>query len=75
MQNANIHEFSQQVLFITDVERIIGRKRLTLRRWWVDGKFPQPAKLNGTTLVWRSDVIFEWVDRNTRVAGTRVDHE
>ena len=64
MQNGNTQELSQQVLFITDLEKIIGRNRLTLRRWWVDGKFPQPVRLHGTTLAWHSNVIHEWISRN-----------
>ncbi|KTD02120.1 prophage regulatory protein-like protein [Legionella geestiana] len=55
--------FKQQVLFIKDVEQIIGRHRMTLRRWWVQGKFPKPFKLNDSMLSWHHDVIEEWVNR------------
>lgn len=54
---------SQKVLFIPDLERIIGRNRVTLRRWWLTGKFPKPVKLNGTTLAWHSDEIEQWIDQ------------
>nr|WP_282433116.1 hypothetical protein [Legionella gresilensis] len=37
-------QISQKVLFIPDLERMIGRNRVTLRRWWLTGKFPQPVK-------------------------------
>lgn len=53
---------SQKVLFIPDLERMIGRNRVTLRRWWLTGKFPRPVKLNGTTLAWHSDEIDEWIE-------------
>ena len=59
---------SQQILFITDVEKIIGRNRLTLRRWWMEGKFPAPIKLNGTTLAWYADTIYDWIDLNFKVS-------
>lgn len=53
---------SQRLLFIKDVEQIIGRNRLTLRRWWGKSKFPKPIKLNGSVLVWRTDVIDQWIN-------------
>jgi prophage regulatory protein len=57
----------QQVLFINDLEKVIGRNRLTLRRWWQNGKFPIPVKLNGTTLAWHSETIGEWIDKNLKI--------
>lgn len=59
LNNKPIH--IQKLLFIKDVEQIVGRNRLTLRRWWEASKFPKPTKLNGTVLVWRSDVIDRWI--------------
>lgn len=66
MQNTNFIEFSQKVLFITDLEKIIGRNRLTLRRWWMEGKFPAPVKLNGTTLAWHAETINNWINLNIK---------
>jgi prophage regulatory protein len=66
MQNTNVMELSQRVLFITDLEKIIGRNRLTLRRWWMEGKFPVPVKLNGTTLAWHAETINNWINMNVR---------
>ena len=68
MQQFDQKEVSQQVLFITDVEKIIGRNRLTLRRWWLEGKFPKPIKLNGTTLAWHAKKVYQWIDENIRLA-------
>lgn len=59
-------EISQQIFFITDLEKITGRNRLTLRRWWIDGKFPKPIKLNGTTLAWHIDTINQWINQNIK---------
>lgn len=56
--------FQQKLLFIQDVERIIGRNRLTLRRWWTAGKFPQPTKLNGTALAWHCETVEDWIYNN-----------
>lgn len=54
---------TQKILFIPDLERMIGRNRVTLRRWWLTGKFPRPVKLNGTTLAWHSDEINKWIEQ------------
>ena len=58
---------SQQILFINDLEIIIGKDRLTLRRWWTSGKFPEPVKLHGRTLAWHKEVIDEWIELNLRI--------
>ncbi|AAU28623.1 TPA: AlpA family phage regulatory protein [Legionella pneumophila] len=65
MEHTKNKPFKQKLLFIKDVEQIIGRNRLTLRRWWSAGKFPTPTKLNGTVLVWQTDVIEQWINLHT----------
>ncbi len=60
------NKIPKQILFVTDLEKLLGRNRLTLRRWWTSGKFPEPVKLNGTTLVWHQDTITNWIDQNIR---------
>jgi len=67
MQHTNDKGISQKILFITDLEKITGRNRLTLRRWWMDGKFPVPIKLNGTTLAWHAETIHNWIELNIKV--------
>ncbi|AWN73440.1 AlpA family phage regulatory protein [Legionella anisa] len=62
------NKIPKQILFITDLERLIGRNRLTLRRWWTSGKFPEPVKLNGTTLAWHQETITHWIDKNIRLS-------
>ena len=62
MQTENRPAQRQKLLFIKDVEQILGRNRLTLRRWWEANKFPKPTKLNGTVLAWRTDVIDQWIN-------------
>lgn len=57
---------TQQILFINDLERIIGKDRLTLRRWWTEGKFPIPVKLHGRTLAWHKDVIDNWINHHMK---------
>ena len=74
MQNSNTQNLSQQVFFITDLEKIIGRNRLTLRRWWMDGKFPRPVKLNGTTLAWHSNAIDEWINLTVKAGSGGAAH-
>ena len=66
MSNSNACVLTQKIYFINDLEKIIGRNRLTLRRWWTSGKFPQPVKLNECTLAWRASAIDDWIDENIR---------
>ncbi|MBA2648048.1 MAG: AlpA family phage regulatory protein [Legionella sp.] len=61
---SNNNKIPQQILFITDLEKLLGRNRLTLRRWWMSGKFPTPIKLNGTTLAWHRETIHQWISQN-----------
>jgi prophage regulatory protein len=53
----------RKLLYIYDLEQITGRNRLTLRRWWSKGLFPTPSKINAV-LVWRKEVIDEWINTN-----------
>ncbi|HAT4426958.1 TPA: AlpA family phage regulatory protein [Legionella pneumophila subsp. pneumophila] len=62
------NKMPKQILFITDLEELLGRNRLTLRRWWTSGKFPHPVKLNGTTLAWHSDTVSHWIQQNLRLS-------
>lgn len=62
MQTTN--KVKQQILFINDLEKLLGRNRLTLRRWWTSGKFPSPIKLHGTTLVWHAETVNDWIEKN-----------
>jgi predicted DNA-binding transcriptional regulator AlpA len=57
-------------MLIPDIEKMIGRNKVTLRRWWLIGKFPCPVKLNGTTLAWHSDEIDDWIE-HTILNGER----
>ena len=61
------HEAKQQLLFVKDLERIMGLNRLTLRRWWMAGKFPKPVKLNGCLLSWHHSVIDNWISENMSI--------
>ncbi len=52
-----------QLAQISHVEEITGFSRSTLRRWWKKGIFPHPQKLNGTTLVWQTQQVKDWIDQ------------
>lgn len=69
MQNKNTKGIKQQILFIDDLEKLIGRNRLTIRRWWEDGKFPAPTKLNGTNLAWHLEKVQDWIDLSLNTSG------
>ncbi|WP_133127717.1 helix-turn-helix transcriptional regulator [Legionella nagasakiensis] len=64
--HTNQNKIPQQILFITDLEKLIGRNRLTLRRWWTSGKFPEPIKLNGTTLAWHVETVNHWINQKIK---------
>lgn len=50
-----------KLYFIKDVEQIIRRNRLTLRRMWENDKFPKPTLINNR-LAWKVSVIEEWIN-------------
>ena len=66
-QNTISHEITQQVFFINDLERMIGRSRTTLRRWWLLDQFPRPVKLNHSTLAWHRNDVEQWIEENIRI--------
>ena len=33
---------------------------------WMDGKFPSPVKLHGTTLAWHTEIIDQWINQNIK---------
>lgn len=56
---------AQKIYYIKDVEEITGRSRMTLRRWWLKGKFPMPAILHGSRLAWSVKDIEKWINEVT----------
>lgn len=56
----NKHE--QKILFISDVESMTGRNRLTLRRWWLNDLFPKPILITNR-LAWESSTINNWIEK------------
>lgn len=57
-----IEHIGRKLIYIRDAEKIIGRSRLTLRRWWEKGKFPKPTLVN-SRLAWRIEVIEEFIEK------------
>lgn len=55
---------TRQMFYINDIEKITGRNRLTLRRWWEKGSFPKPRKLHSSVLVWHATDLQEWINKN-----------
>ncbi len=52
------------VFYMKDLVQMFGRHPITIRRWWMSGKFPEPTK--HSTLVWRADVIHQWIEENIK---------
>lgn len=59
----NLFSVLPRIYFIKDAERIVGRHRLTLRRMWIQGKFPHPKMINNR-LCWGVQTIEDWLDKN-----------
>lgn len=55
-----LNELKSEICFIKDVEKITGRNRITLRRWWEKNTFPKPTLINGR-LAWKVDTIKAWL--------------
>ncbi|WP_411706045.1 helix-turn-helix transcriptional regulator [Edaphovirga cremea] len=51
-----------QLLSITQVCTLINRDRRSLWRWVIEGRFPQPLRLNGRTLGWKQETYQEWLE-------------
>lgn len=45
------------------MEKILKVHRTTIYRWCKDGFLPMPAKLGKRVVAWRSDDIWDWMDR------------
>ena len=57
------------ILYINDVEQLIGKNRVTLRRWWYADQFPKPVKLHSCALAWRKETIEQWIDEQMAPAN------
>lgn len=57
------NSFDKPVFYMKDLVQMFGRHPITIRRWWKSGKFPAPTK--PSTLAWRADVIYQWIQENT----------
>lgn len=73
MQQLNNLEIKQQVLFINDLEKLIGRNRATLRRWWIEDRFPRPVKLNESTLAWHIEAVEQWINQTIKLKAQKED--
>jgi predicted DNA-binding transcriptional regulator AlpA len=66
---ASNNQITQKICFIKDAEQLIGRNRLTLRRWWKKNIFPKPALINNR-LAWKADIINAWINLNVQEVKT-----
>ena len=61
------------VYFIKETEQVIGRHRVTLRRWWDAGIFPKPTLINNR-LAWQVEVIEQWIHQNVHGVQHYAEH-
>ena len=50
-----------KLLSTTEVSQIIGRKPITLRRWYKSGEFPKPIMHNKRAVGWYEKDIENWL--------------
>jgi prophage regulatory protein len=55
----------KRIYYIKDAEQVIGRNRLTLRRWWERNLFPKPTLISGR-LAWDAEIIDQWIKQNVQ---------
>lgn len=63
----NLNPALQKLYFIKDAERLIGRNRLTLRRWWKKKIFPEPILISNR-LAWHAETVNEWINNHIQGA-------
>lgn len=61
------NSITPKILFIKDVEHLLRRNRLTLRRMWYRGDFPEPTGRINNRLYWKAEIIDQWI--NARECG------
>lgn len=49
-----------RLLSINEVAKIVGRKPITLRRWYKSGEFPKPIIHNQRAVGWYEKDIENW---------------
>lgn len=50
------------VIRIPEVIELLGISRMTLHRWVVAGRFPQPLKANGRSFGFSYSSVVSWMD-------------
>ncbi len=48
------------IYYMRDITNIVNKKPLTIRKWWLKGKFPKPILLGGQC-AWRKEIIDKWL--------------
>ena len=56
----------ERLLTIGQVAHLIGVSRMTIRRWWAAGQFPEPIKVGGRLIRWTPESVTGWVDQRPK---------
>jgi predicted DNA-binding transcriptional regulator AlpA len=59
--DAKIPAADDEIVFVPEVERIVGAHHTSIRRWWRTGQFPAPLRIGPNRIGWQRGVIREWV--------------
>jgi len=50
----------RKMLSQRDLLKMIPASRVTIWRWWAEGRFPIPVKLGPNRMAWFLDEVIEW---------------
>jgi predicted DNA-binding transcriptional regulator AlpA len=56
-----------EIVFVPEVERIVGAHHTTIRRWWQTGQFPAPLRIGPIRIGWQRGVIRKWISARPTV--------
>jgi excisionase family DNA binding protein len=59
----------KQLLTVKEVAEIIGAGVPTVKRWYANGKFPQPRKRLGRFTRWHIDDVEAWINGEWKAAS------
>lgn len=63
------------IFFINDLERLLRRNRLTLRRMWCRGAFPKPSGRLNNRLFWRAETVDQFINNKTSIEGSKNENQ
>ena len=63
----------RRYLTIFEVAKMLSVSTMTIRRWWTNGKMPEPVRPGGTSIRWDEAVLEKWLADNCSVAPEQTE--